>query len=901
MLTHQVSKHNSPRSSVIFRKYRKGSGKPSPRQATTPSDTSAGNQNVLYRFPIRCWRRQDKYNVDTPSIKAQFASLKRDLSKVSQGEWETIPEIGDYSLRYKRRQPERFVPVPDSLLEKARQEQSVSNTITPQSGLETPATPILTDLTKIGSQRGTVLGSRLDKLGDDIKGKTVVDPKGFLTSLEAKKVASAEEVGDAKKARLLLKSVTTTNPHHAPGWIAAARLEEYAGKLAMARAIAAQGCKACPTSEDVWLEAARLQTPENAKNVLANAIKQIPSSVKIWIAAANLEADLISKKRVLRRGLEFIPNSVRLWKEAIELEEHGDARIMLARAVECVPQSVDMWLALARLETYENAQAVLNKAREAIPTEPAIWIMAAKLEEANGHYDRIDRIIRKAIKSLAAHQVVIDRQQWLKEAENTEKSGSVATCQALVRETVGLGVEDVDRKHTWVEDAEQALHNGAIECARAIFAHAATVFPGKKSIWLRAAHLEKQYGSPETLLKILEKAVKYCPKSEVLWLMAAKENWLAGNVDSARRILNEAFAANPDSEEIWLAAVKLEWENNEMERAHILLQKAREKSGTQRVWMKAAKLEREMGCMDECRAILEEALQIYPKFDKLWMMRAQLEETCGSIEKSCELYLQGLAECPNAVPLWLCAANFEVRRRGLTKARALLEKARLSNPKSDDLFLASVRVELQAKNVTFAQAIMAKALQTCPTSGKLWSEAILMEPRPQQRTRSIDALKRCEADPLVITTVATLFWQDRKIDKARRWFDRAVTLNPDLGDSWAAFYKFEVQHGTEGQQREIIRRCVEADPHHGDKWCSISKAVENSRMTTEQVLKQVAVQIQTRNTHIRAHDAWTGGTLSRSHHPENPGGRTRPCTLARPPPELDPHLLFAPSLPTAPE
>ena len=42
------------------------------------------------------------------------------------------------------------------------------------------------------------------------------------------------EISDIKKARLLLKSVINTNPRHAPGWIAAARLEEVAGKLQQA-------------------------------------------------------------------------------------------------------------------------------------------------------------------------------------------------------------------------------------------------------------------------------------------------------------------------------------------------------------------------------------------------------------------------------------------------------------------------------------------------------------------------------------------------------------------------------------------------------------------------------------------------------------------------------------------
>ena len=44
--------------------------------------------------------------------------------------------------------------------------------------------------------------------------------------------------------------------------------------------------------------------------------------------------------------------------------------------------------------------------------------------------------------------------------------------------------------------------------------------------------------------------------------------------------------------------------------------------------------------------------------------------------------------------------------------------------------------------------------------------------------------------------MAKLFWDDRKIEKAKAWFNRAVTLNADNGDNWAMFYKFTVQHGT---------------------------------------------------------------------------------------------------------
>ena len=77
-------------------------------------------------------------------------------------------------------------------------------------------------------------------------------------------------------------------------------------------------------------------------------------------------------------------------------------------------QHVELWLALARLEGYENARKVLNQARQHIPTEPAIWINAAKLEEAQGNTSMVPKIIDRAVISLTANSVVIDRDSWLK-------------------------------------------------------------------------------------------------------------------------------------------------------------------------------------------------------------------------------------------------------------------------------------------------------------------------------------------------------------------------------------------------------------------------------------------------------------------------------------------------------
>lgn len=100
--------------------------------------------------------------------------------------------------------------------------------------------------------------------------------------------------------------------------------------------------------------------------------------------------------------------------------------------------------------------------------------------------------------------------------------------RAIVGEVVGLGVEDEDRRRTWMADAEEAARRGSIETARAIYNATLAAFPGKPAVWRAAAALEKQHGSRQALDELLKRAVSYCPQAEVLWLMAAKERWLAG-------------------------------------------------------------------------------------------------------------------------------------------------------------------------------------------------------------------------------------------------------------------------------------------------------------------------------------------------------------------------------------
>ena len=164
---------------------------------------------------------------------------------------------------------------------------------------------------------------------------------------------------------------------------------------------------------------------------------------------------------------------------------------------------------------------------------------------------------------------------------------------------------------------------------------------------------------------------------------------------------------------------------------------------------------------------------------------------------------------------------------------------------------------------------MARALQEIPSSGMLWSESIWhLEPRAQRKARSLEAIKKVDNDAILFITVARIFWGERRLEKAMTWFEKAILSNSDLGDAWAWYYKFLLQHGTDvcsfsfpplsssplvleknssltiyltqEKRADVISKCVLSEPKHGEIWQSIAKDPENAYKSTEDILKMVA-------------------------------------------------------------
>jgi len=688
------------------------------------------------------------------------------------------------------------------------------------------------------------------------------------------KAAELEALPAHKKA--VLRKALEANPHSLQLWKHAIDLEDSQDRAKLLLAVAVEKV---PTAIELWLALARLETYEQAQKTLNRARKALPLEKSIWMAASKLEESqnhfsrvpkLVDKALKTLAQKEVVISRNQWISEAEDCEKAGAPHTSAAIVTKAIALGVldedrvrtwsdDAKQVLAR-GNVATARAILAHALQQFPTRRGLWMQAVELEKTEGACasKREENVDAKANGTGESVSLANGNSNGANSSNDNGNGKEFAAKDAAVSNMESIPVTNEADHDTKNSDGNTDNINSS---------------SGRNN----------QHKLNEALDQVLQAASERLPRVEVFWLLRAKEQWQAGFVDTARDILTKAFQANPNSERVWLAAAKLEWETGETERARVLLERARERAPSERVYMKAALLEWEAGDTRAALALIEEGIQKYPKTaSKLYMMGGQIfsdvlppglaNNTGGEkmrkkkksyLDKARKTYQEGIEKCSDNVTLWILASRLEEKahtfvaadgstgmesgsKQGVAKTRSLLELARLKHPKNDLLWLEATRLERRSGNTKLAESLMARALQECPKSGRLLAENIATAPRVEQKSKAADAIKRNPESPLVIAVVASLFASDRKIIKARKWFERAVLLDPDLGDSWAKYYIFESNHGTKQQRGAVKERSIKAEPKHGEIWQSVMKDTSNRHKSVGDGLELVATEIRSR-------------------------------------------------------
>lgn len=513
----------------------------------------------------------------------------------------------------------------------------------------------------------------------------------------------------------------------------------------------------------------------------------------------------------------------------------------------------------------------------------SIWIHAAKLEEAQNPDScekQVDELVERSVRALAKYDVEVPTQKWVEEALNCNIGGSLKVCSAILKTAIKedfastTSKDDLnensfanfnkEKKSFWLEIAENANHKGCLHMTKEIYKILLKHFKNDVDIWIKLIDLEKKYGTEEEQVEILKKSVECCSENELFWLMYSNYKIKNESIEAAKDVLNEALKHHPNKPEIILGFVKFLKIENKFDEAQKMLKSAREnfESSNSKVWIASVQLERQLGNLEKAFEICEFAMKKFPECPKLFMIGGQIKESLSDKHSASKLYEKGIDYNKKNCHLYICWAKLFYLNAGI--ARSIFEKALKALPNDDHIWYEFVKFEntnylnlekkfaekkltnidqifeeddielAKMKNNTIM--ILNKGLKECPNSGLLWSIAIEIE-KGNKHARASDALKKCENSIHVKTAVGKLYAEEKLIDKARLWFESAIKSNPDFGDAWIYYYKLEKQFGEDKKAEEIMRKCAESNPKHGEVWILIAKGIKNWRMKPEEILQ----------------------------------------------------------------
>ena len=112
------------------------------------------------------------------------------------------------------------------------------------------------------------------------------------------------------------------------------------------------------------------------------------------------------------------------------------------------------------------------------------------------------------------------------------------------------------------------------------------------------------------------------------------------------------------------------------------------------------------------------------------------------------------------------------------------------------------------------------------------------KPQPA-KTRFSASIKRMSRLQQTLLVVGRMFWQERKVQKAREWLHRALKVDNSNGDAWAFLYAFELECGNKDKADEVETRMIAAEPCHGEYWTNVSKNVRNWKLKSKELLQLV--------------------------------------------------------------
>ena len=675
---------------------------------------------------------------EQPTIRQTFSALKNDLKTLSQADWESIPEIKDFTV--KKRKIERYVPITDSEIIAA-----LNDTIVPLKE-EKEVT-----LENVGKAKNSILKMLIDKIGEEKDDKNSIDRKSYLTELNTlnkdnvvNPLNSFEGIQDMKKAKLLLNNLIETNPENPLSWISASRLEVMDNQQIKAKEILSKAIEKIKNSEDLWVEYSRLydNDPVKAKDILRQGITHLPKSEKIYIELVNLEKNINEKKKILKKCLfEELPTSEILWKMLIELEKNNPEiyKRLLLKCTEYFPKSINNWILLSKQCDYEEGKEHLLKAIKLNEDSFHIRMFYMLFEEKENKNEenkekKLKEIFDKIIEEMKNKKLT--NEELISFACESEKSNCLLSNKIIINYTLTNFKKNTTYKETKnafkkiIEDIKSQEYK-YIYTVKQIYITLLQLNDNKDiELWVQYIDYIKTNISVKEIENIFKEAINKATKDvykETFYLLYAKILKENNEIDKAISLLKDGYNKT-NRENILFALVKLYDMKKLYEESIYLLKEGKKNSKFENNSDIIINLIKEYMNIDNIEQALSEChfgLTKFPLVDEFYLLNTDLlssktkkenikeEEKKKYLEEATNTLRNGIKLIPQSYKLYIKLSEILYEIGQVNQARAIIDKGLgyKNNVDCSILYKEQILLENKIGNKNLAKSLLSKALK----------------------------------------------------------------------------------------------------------------------------------------------------------------------------------------------
>ena len=675
---------------------------------------------------------------EQPTIRQTFSALKNDLKTLSQADWESIPEIKDFTV--KKRKIERYVPITDSEIIAA-----LNDTIVPLKE-EKEVT-----LENVGKAKNSILKMLIDKIGEEKDDKNSIDRKSYLTELNTlnkdnvvNPLNSFEGIQDMKKAKLLLNNLIETNPENPLSWISASRLEVMDNQQIKAKEILSKAIEKIKNSEDLWVEYSRLydNDPVKAKDILRQGITHLPKSEKIYIELVNLEKNINEKKKILKKCLfEELPTSEILWKMLIELEKNNPEiyKRLLFKCTEYFPKSINNWILLSKQCDYEEGKEHLLKAIKLNEDSFHIRMFYMLFEEKENKNEenkekKLKEIFDKIIEEMKNKKLT--NEELISFACESEKSNCLLSNKIIINYTLTNFKKNTTYKETKnafkkiIEDIKSQEYK-YIYTVKQIYITLLQLNDNKDiELWVQYIDYIKTNISVKEIENIFKEAINKATKDvykETFYLLYAKILKENNEIDKAISLLKDGYNKT-NRENILFALVKLYDMKKLYEESIYLLKEGKKNSKFENNSDIIINLIKEYMNIDNIEQALSEChfgLTKFPLVDEFYLLNTDLlssktkkenikeEEKKKYLEEATNTLRNGIKLIPQSYKLYIKLSEILYEIGQVNQARAIIDKGLgyKNNVDCSILYKEQILLENKIGNKNLAKSLLSKALK----------------------------------------------------------------------------------------------------------------------------------------------------------------------------------------------